>query len=181
MYAQSAVAAEMIAFARARVTTRLVAVLGAAALAATGCAVDRTIEGVAESEAGAEFPPGAGVVPDGLEQFYTQQLDWGSCESFSTDGTVLPSSVSCAYVSVPLDYEDPAGETASIAISRSEAAGKKIGSILFNPGGPGSSGLYLATQAESSDISDRFDRIGFDPRGIGAASVQEQPVPVPSE
>lgn len=170
MYAQSAVAAEMIAFARARVTTRLLAVLGAAALAATGCAVDRTIEGVAESEAGAEFPPGAGVVPDGLEQFYTQELDWGSCESFSTDGTVLPSSVSCAYVSVPLDYEDPAGETASIAISRSEAAGKKIGSILFNPGGPGSSGLYLATQAESSDISDRFDRIGFDPRGIGAST-----------
>lgn len=113
-----------------------------------------------------------GPIPTGLEAFYTQGVEWEACDRYSTDGEELSSSVECAMVTVPLDYADPTGETIRVAISRSRAAGEKIGSVLMNPGGPGSSGLYLAEQADGTAIADRFDRIGFDPRGIGASEPQ---------
>lgn len=111
----------------------------------------------------------AGPIPSGLEAFYTQTLEWESCDSYNTDGSELGRAVECAMVTVPLDYADPEGKTIEVAISRTEATGEKIGSVLMNPGGPGSSGLYLAGQAEGTAVADRFDRIGFDPRGIGAS------------
>ncbi|MDV8054357.1 MULTISPECIES: alpha/beta hydrolase [unclassified Rhodococcus (in: high G+C Gram-positive bacteria)] len=111
----------------------------------------------------------AGPIPSGLEAFYTQTLEWESCDSYNTDGSELGSAVECAMVTVPLDYADPEGRTIEVAISRTKATGEKIGSVLMNPGGPGSSGLYLAGQAEGTAVADRFDRIGFDPRGIGAS------------
>lgn len=164
----------MTVFVRRRTSGRVVAALAVVLVAVTGCSQGRTTEGAAGpdangSDAAAVFAPGAGVVPDGLASFYTQDLEWGTCDSFVTDGIAVGGSVSCARVSVPLDYDDPAGEAAQIAISRTEASGEKIGSVLFNPGGPGVSGLYMATQAEGSDLAQRFDRIGFDPRGIGAS------------
>lgn len=118
---------------------------------------------------GDSAPASIGPIPAGLESFYDQTLQWESCAGYSTDGTVFSADTECARVSVPLDYADPEGQTVSVAISRVEASGDRIGSILFNPGGPGSSGLYLAEQAGGTAISDRFDRIGFDPRGIGAS------------
>ena len=163
----------MTVFARTGTSGRTVAVLAVVALAVAGCG--QATEGTPRSDSGksvpeAEFAPGAGVVPDGLGSFYTQELDWESCDSFVTDGTLLSSAVSCSYVTVPLDYDDPAGDTVRIALSRSQASGDKIGSILFNPGGPGVSGLYMATQAEGLRVAERFDRIGFDPRGVGAST-----------
>ncbi|MGA9874020.1 MAG: alpha/beta hydrolase [Rhodococcus sp. (in: high G+C Gram-positive bacteria)] len=122
------------------------------------------------SVAGESTPPGAGAIPDGLSRYYTQDVAWESCESYNTDGTVLGGSIECGRVTVPLDYDDPGGETVTVAMSRSRASGERIGSVLFNPGGPGSSGLYTATQAESTAVAERFDRIGFDPRGIGAST-----------
>lgn len=110
-----------------------------------------------------------GPIPSGLETFYTQTLEWESCDRYNTDGSELGSAVECAMVTVPLDYADPTGTTIEVAISRTKATGEKIGSILMNPGGPGSSGLYLAGQAAGTAVADRFDRIGFDPRGIGAS------------
>lgn len=153
-------------------TAAVSAVVFATALSVmiAGCGQSGTESGNAEPVPDQSFTAGAGVVPAGLDEFYTQQLDWESCDSYNTDGTVLSSTVECAEVTVPLDYEDPAGQTAQIAISRTQASGEKIGSILFNPGGPGSSGLYLATQADGTAVADRFDRIGFDPRGIGAST-----------
>ncbi|WP_072802352.1 alpha/beta hydrolase [Rhodococcoides yunnanense] len=146
-------------------------VLGAVALVVfSGCAQPDTAEGTPEPSSEGQFQPGAGAIPAGLDEFYTQTLEWQSCESYDTDGTGLGSDVECAKVSVPLDYADPTGPTALVAISRARASGEKIGSILFNPGGPGASGLYLATQAEGSAVAERFDRIGFDPRGIGAST-----------
>lgn len=143
----------------------------AAVLTIAGCSSTGTTEGAPEPEAAqVASTPGAGTVPAGLEKFYTQELGWESCEDYDTDESGLSSSIECAKVTVPLDYDAPDAATAEIAISRSQATGDKIGSILFNPGGPGSSGLYLATQAEDTAIAERFDRIGFDPRGIGAST-----------
>jgi pimeloyl-ACP methyl ester carboxylesterase len=78
----------------------------------------------------------------------------------------------CATVKLPLDYDQPRGATVEIALGRVRAAkpSKRIGTLFVNPGGPGGSGVEMALLAENflgSDILDRFDIVGFDPRGIG--------------
>ena len=47
---------------------------------------------------------------------------------------------------------------------------KRIGSLLVNPGGPGFGGTTIAKNARgylSSDLTDVFDVVGWDPRGTG--------------
>jgi pimeloyl-ACP methyl ester carboxylesterase len=50
---------------------------------------------------------------------------------------------------------------------------RRIGSLVVNPGGPGSSGVDYAYSAEyivSPEILERFDIVGFDPRGVGESA-----------
>ena len=49
----------------------------------------------------------------------------------------------CATLDVPLDYDEPDGDTIEIALARVPAtdADERIGSLVFNPGGPGASGI----------------------------------------
>lgn len=116
-----------------------------------------------------ETNPSTDVAP-GLEKFYSQKPSWGSCDDYETDEP-LSSSLECARISVPIDYDNPDGDEAQIAISRSPASGDRIGSLLFNPGGPGLGGLSMAaTVGSGTAVEERFDRIGFDPRGIGAST-----------
>lgn len=155
---------------------RLPLVLAAGALVAamaTGCG--SVVDGAARGEDGlssGDSRAGAGAVPAGLEEFYTQTAQWESCEGYSTDGQPLASRLECAKITVPVDYADPTGDTAQVAISRNRATGAKISSVLVNPGGPGASGLSLATTGEGTALGERFDVIGFDPRGIGASTPQ---------
>jgi pimeloyl-ACP methyl ester carboxylesterase len=47
---------------------------------------------------------------------------------------------------------------------------ERIGSLLVNPGGPGFGGTVLAayaTQIYDAELLDRFDIVGWDPRGTG--------------
>jgi pimeloyl-ACP methyl ester carboxylesterase len=79
---------------------------------------------------------------------------------------------SCGKLAVPLDYSEPDGDTADVFVVRvrSESQNQRIGSLLVNPGGPGGSGVNLAAglvSALSEDVLDRFDVVGFDPRGVG--------------
>ena len=78
------------------------------------------------------------------------------------------------YLDVPLDYTDPDGDTVSLYVVRHRAVdpANRIGSLLVNPGGPGYGGSFLAYSAESiygQDLLDRFDIIGWDPRGTGSS------------
>ena len=78
------------------------------------------------------------------------------------------------YLEVPLDYADPAGDTITLAVLRHLAVdpANRIGSLLVNPGGPGFGGTGLAYGAESTygqGLLDRFDIIGWDPRGTGSS------------
>lgn len=116
-----------------------------------------------------EQHPSPVAVPAGLDKFYRQQLRWESCADYLSQDDKLPEQAECTRVTVPLDYAKPEGAQAKIAISRIRASGSKIGSLVFNPGGPGVSGLWTADSAEKTTIPQRFDRIGFDPRGIGAS------------
>ena len=98
-------------------------------------------------------------VPDGLEDFYNQDLEWFDCDGLD-----------CTDVTVPMDYENPDGETITIRMKKSAALGEPIGNLLVNPGGPGGSGQDMADFANmyfSENIIEHFNVIGFDPRGVG--------------
>ena len=82
----------------------------------------------------------------------------------------------CGTVQVPLDYSNPGVGAISIAVIRLPAGdpAHKIGSIFFNPGGPGGSGVDLILGAGpflyTEELRARFDLVGFDPRGIARST-----------
>ncbi|SCV70430.1 BQ2448_1824 [Microbotryum intermedium] len=82
------------------------------------------------------------------------------------------SETFCSYLSVPLDYADPAGAEASIAlrmIPSSAPLKDQLGYVLINPGGPGGSGHAFALRRGkeiSTVLKHRYHVIGFDPRGV---------------
>ena len=82
----------------------------------------------------------------------------------------------CTMVAVPINPSDSAAGTASLAVIRIPASGKRIGSLFVNPGGPGASAVDTAAAmgAALSDtqITDHFDLVGFDPRGVGYSTPQ---------
>ena len=108
-----------------------------------------------------------GDVPRGLESFYNQTIDWKDC----SDGT---SPFQCGMVTVPLDYDHPDGQTITIALKKLPASdgNAEHGSLFFNPGGPGASGVEAMTSAPrvSEELRAAYDIIGFDPRGVGQST-----------
>ncbi len=141
--------------------TRLAAATLAALLAVTGCSVlDRGPEPTPVGTGDRKAPAGQ----EELKPFYEQDLEWGACQGGE-----------CATLEVPVDYAAPTGETIEIAVFRAAAKsrGKRLGSLVVNPGGPGGSGVQYAQAADfivSRQIRDRFDIVGFDPRGVGQSA-----------
>jgi pimeloyl-ACP methyl ester carboxylesterase len=120
---------------------------------------------VAEREDTSTPAPDATVgVETGLEQFYEQRVVWEPCDE----------DFQCTVLRVPLDYDRPEGEVIDIAVLRSPATGgDRLGSLVVNPGGPGGSGLDYARAARavvSGAVRDRYDVVGFDPRGVGEST-----------
>lgn len=119
--------------------------------------------------------------PD-LSAYYDQELDPASCEEFllsPSDAQILagtPATPECGRLEVPVDYAHPEGGTAELAVLRVPASGEeKIGSLVVNPGGPGQAGtsfgavVALLLAVQQNPILERFDIVGFDPRGVGAS------------
>ncbi|MET8681360.1 alpha/beta hydrolase [Streptomyces sp. NPDC004647] len=84
----------------------------------------------------------------------------------------LPDPVECGTVSVPLDYAQPDGRKIALTVSRVRASGtsqERQGALLFNPGGPGASGmqfpLYAAIDGWHS-FAKAYDFVGYAPRGV---------------
>mgnify|MGYP005990495897 CR=1 FL=1 len=115
----------------------------------------------------------------GLDRFMEQELEFGACDASIVDSQPpVPEVVEaakkteCAMLTVPMDYENLDGTTIEIAVSRISATGDNpIGSVLLNPGGPGAAGTTLAPLVNAlwtgGPIPERFDIVGFDPRGVG--------------
>ncbi|MBA8792512.1 pimeloyl-ACP methyl ester carboxylesterase [Friedmanniella endophytica] len=97
------------------------------------------------------------------------KISWASC------GPDYPA-FQCATVRVPTDYDRPRGATTKIAITRLPAArpSERIGSLFTNPGGPGGSGVDFVQQnaqaVYSQTVRNRFDIVGFDPRGVNRSN-----------
>lgn len=91
-------------------------------------------------------------------------IDWQECGG----------DLECAEVEVPVDYDDPEGDTLTLSVSRVPAAGERIGALFVNPGGPGGAATGFAAELASrlpSDVTDSFDIVGVDPRGLGASEI----------
>ncbi|MGB7818847.1 MAG: alpha/beta hydrolase [Ornithinibacter sp.] len=142
---------------------RATALVGAIVLAllASGCSV---VDAARESGSAPSVsvspqspPPGAAA----LARFYAQPLAWSDC-----------GDAECAWMEVPMDYDDPSGETVEIAVLRVPAKrpADRIGSLVVNPGGPGGSGVDYVRAADfivTGEVRDTYDLVGFDPRGVG--------------
>ncbi len=82
----------------------------------------------------------------------------------------------CGTVQVRLDYDNPNGAKISLAVIRLRAGdpARRIGSLFVNPGGPGGSGVNLVLFAGQflfpPAVRDRFDIVGFDPRGVARST-----------
>lgn len=109
---------------------------------------------------------GAAIDDDADRSPAQTALTWGPCEED------VDPAFECATLNVPLDYANPSGEQIGLALIRLPASpANRQGAVLFNPGGPGGSGYdYVANIGFAAQASmtgfDRFDLVGFDPRGV---------------
>ena len=104
-----------------------------------------------------------------------QPVVWGACRPSGGGGESMPmpAGAECGKIAVPIDYANPDGPTAALAMIRFPATGEKIGSLLINPGGPGESGVEAAASLVETmppSVRERFDLVGFDPRGVGSST-----------
>lgn len=117
--------------------------------------------------------------PAALAKFTGQQLAWGACTPFAQSDFAKKAftdrALECARLTVPLDYAAPAGETVTVGVLRHKATkpARRIGSLVTDPGGPGGSGMdeaaSLSKSTAAAALLQRFDLVGFDPRGVGAS------------
>jgi pimeloyl-ACP methyl ester carboxylesterase len=123
----------------------------------------------AASRAAAEDPaPLAGLAKEGI--------DWRPCPEKEVQ-------LECAKVRVPLNWDRPRGRTIKLAVIRHPASrpGQRIGSLFFNPGGPGNSGVDAVRGG--GELLDgygggRFDVVSWDIRGSNPNVDPERPGPV---
>ncbi|GGP52650.1 peptidase [Streptomyces melanogenes] len=135
-------------------------------LAATGC----SDSGTKESS------------PAKASALASQKLDWKKCGAPSPaegngDAPSPPpggGEWKCATMRVPLDYDKPDAGSVELALIRAEARDKdkRIGSLIFNFGGPGGSGVTTlpAAAGDYDKLRSRYDLVSFDPRGVGASA-----------
>jgi pimeloyl-ACP methyl ester carboxylesterase len=103
--------------------------------------------------------------PSSTTDYLTQKVDWNSC------GTDLY----CAKVQVPMDWSDLKSQPISLAVIYHRASiSKPLGSVIFNPGGPGASGYDFVhdslTSVGTNKLRQNYNFVGFDPRGVQHSS-----------
>ncbi|WP_326695657.1 alpha/beta hydrolase [Streptomyces sp. NBC_01387] len=98
-------------------------------------------------------------------------IDWQDCPA----DWALAKPIQCGWVTVPVDYAKPDGKQIKLAVDRATSTGTKSerqGSLVYNPGGPGGSGMRFPTRITNksalwANTAKAYDYVGFDPRGVG--------------
>ncbi|MFG3080886.1 alpha/beta hydrolase [Streptomyces parvulus] len=158
--------------------TRIRATLLAAALLATACSAGgaSTSAGSEADAAGsteaatASLAPLPKATPAELSPYYEQKLAWRDCG--------VPG-FQCATMKAPLDYAKPTEGDVRLAVARKKSTGpgKRLGSLLVNPGGPGGSAVgYLQQYAGigyPEEVRAQYDMVAVDPRGVARSEPVE--------
>lgn len=111
-----------------------------------------------------------GLSPASAFAVVTPKLSWKACAGLEQKGFL------CAIArGVPLDYRHPRGRTIYLAVIRHRATdpAHRIGTLFFNPGGPGGAGTALlpsVISVFSAAVQARFDIVSWDPRGVGQST-----------
>ena len=132
----------------------------------------------------------------GLAEFENQEVVWESCDpifdaEFNELLAPLGDRLECATLQTALDWDEPERDTINLGVLRVKAGDEaaREGAIFLNPGGPGGDGLEIGalfglvfangsfeeigypTAAPDllTQISERYDVIGFSPRGLGGS------------
>ncbi|MPY62841.1 alpha/beta hydrolase [Streptomyces spongiae] len=149
--------------------------LAAAAVLMAGCSGGSSEGGPDDGrdDPGASASSSSGTSSKLPDSLISQKLDWGRCKA-TADGPAPGGDWRCATLKTPLDWNEPNGETVGLALIRSKSTGGKddrIGSLLFNFGGPGGSGVStMPAYADIvSSLHERYDLVSWDPRGVGGS------------
>ncbi|MFD3532379.1 alpha/beta hydrolase [Streptomyces sp. NPDC058664] len=142
--------------------------LAAAGLILSGCTGggDAAASRTTSARSAPSVSPDAGA----LKKYYAQKLEWRDCGV---------AGFQCATLRAPLDYAEPDGGEVRLAVSRVRATGpgKRLGSLLVNPGGPGGSAVgYLQGYAGigyPAPVRARYDMVAVDPRGVARSEPVE--------
>ncbi|MCQ9134553.1 alpha/beta hydrolase [Streptomyces hilarionis] len=146
-----------------------VMLLSLAALLLTGCSADEQ-GSTAGSTAVAALAALPQATPSALAPYYAQKPSWRDCG--------VPG-FQCATMKAPLDYAKPGAGDVRLAVARKKATGpgKRLGSLLVNPGGPGGSAVgYLQQYAGvgyPAEVRARYDMVAVDPRGVARSEPVE--------
>lgn len=104
---------------------------------------------------------------------------WSTCPPGS------PLGLDCGTIDVPLAYkqsgslEPDTNQTVTLGLvrHRTNSTMNKLGSLFFNPGGPGVSATRTVISLVASDtfglsqaLKEAYDIIGLDPRGVGSST-----------
>ena len=142
-----------------RIVIVFVAVIAAAALFLTSCApfLAALLEGGGSTAVEAPDPD--------FTDYSSQTPKWSPCDG----------GAQCADVYAPLNWEDPDGERITLRLAKQRATGgDPVGTLFVNLGGPGVAGAggvqAYVEGLVSAAVRERYDVIGWDPRGTGASS-----------
>lgn len=96
---------------------------------------------------------------------------------YTIDFTKCPGSAvaQCGTLTVPADWSHPMGRKITLAVARRPAddPAHRLGTLFFNPGGPGDGAVKYVIAADtffSETLRARFDIVGVDPRGVGGST-----------
>lgn len=89
-------------------------------------------------------------------------VNWAPCET----------DAECGILKVPVDWSKPRAATIDVAVARhaAEDPARRIGTLFFNPGGPGDGETFYVRYAATffpAELRQRFDIVALDPRGFG--------------
>ncbi|MGW1071610.1 alpha/beta hydrolase [Streptomyces sp. NPDC002537] len=152
---------------------RPTSVLGAAGTVVTGALVAGFL--TAPAAGAVDRVPGGAAEARGVQVAAATAakagIKWQDCPA----SWGLEKPIECGYVTVPVDYSKPHGRTIKIAVDRARSTGtadERQGSLVYNPGGPGGSGMRFPKRVTTKSplwakTAKAYDFVGFDPRGVG--------------
>ncbi|KAG9235189.1 hypothetical protein BJ875DRAFT_483477 [Amylocarpus encephaloides] len=100
-------------------------------------------------------------------------ISWKNCINESD-----PPNLQCGSIQVPVDYGKPHCEHFNLTFARIKTNGIScLGSLVYNPGGPGGAGsdvvfahVLKGISVWSAELLAQYDLIGLDPRGTGLSN-----------